>query len=460
MKNLYHGIFRGLTSLKALDLSKNGIGDIRDFMFAEVTGLKSLNLNSNLISALSSGVFRHLFFLEDLSLEQNNLSSIPRMAFEGLNNLKTLNLRQNNFNKIPTLSIRRLLGLGKLFLSRNPIASIRRDDFNGLDSLRHLWLDECLLDEVQPKTFHGLNLMTLVLEHNRITRLPDLGEMKELKVLKLHANPWVCDYRAVSMLKWLIRHEVKNTNIPCQSPPNRQGNDLLIYTVNDLLNDTNIQKTSFFAYTETSLKSSHSDDASKQMNMEKHSETFSGSDEQLQDSIFSKMNTQQDFSHPTLLLNVDAVDELSSIENAKDEVDNNEKHEDNIGLLKTSSDVSIKGFSLREKVFMESTTSRTKIQRMKKDDIVHANSIFTITLASVVIVSAVLLLVITGIVVKKVFRSRNANVVSKVNKPKKSMIKRRRSGRYDFSKARAHQVNFDPCVYGVFSKPTNEEIKN
>ena len=235
--------FKQLSSLTDLDLSNNQIQKIFDGSFADLENVTNLNLNLNDIASLDDYVFRGLISLEDLVLQQNNIKFISQLAFKGLENLKTLNLKQNNLAEFPTKSLRVLPSLTTLYAGKNPISSLERGVLKGMSSLRHLWLEKCQIKTVARRAFNDKNLQTLVLEKNNLTRLPNLGRLKELRILYLDENPWQCDRSALPMLAWLQRHNMMESIATCANPVSRRGRNLLSFSPEELERTETVETT-------------------------------------------------------------------------------------------------------------------------------------------------------------------------------------------------------------------------
>ena len=221
--------------MENLNLGNNRIQKISDGSFSGLEHAADLNLNFNDIESLNDYVFRGLSSLEHLVLQQNNISYISPFAFKELDKLKTLNLKQNRLTKFPTKSLRVLTSVSTLFVGKNPILSLDRGFLKGLRSLKDLWLEECLIESVAKRAFNDKDIRTLVLEGNRLTSLPNLGRMEQLRVLNLDRNPWRCDRNALSMLTWLHRHDLMDVTVTCASPKNRKNRNLLTFSAEELV---------------------------------------------------------------------------------------------------------------------------------------------------------------------------------------------------------------------------------
>ena len=241
LREIIIGTFRGLSSAASLDLGSNYIRTIRDGSFAGLHSVVDLNLNLNEITSLDDYVFRGLTSIMDLILQRNNITYISPLAFKGLDRLTTLNLKENRITKIPTRSLRVLPQLMILYLGENPISFIDRKSFKGLRSLLTLWLEGCEIRRIAKRAFSGRKIETLVLEQNQLSRLPNLGRMDQLQVLRLGGNPWVCDGGAEHMLAWLLRHDLIENIVTCVDPASRRGRNLLSFSLEELLSDDDIE---------------------------------------------------------------------------------------------------------------------------------------------------------------------------------------------------------------------------
>uniref|UniRef100_A0A671XZL4 Slit homolog 3 (Drosophila) n=1 Tax=Sparus aurata TaxID=8175 RepID=A0A671XZL4_SPAAU len=99
------GAFQDLRLLERLrtrtnvkDLSENQIQSVPRKAFRGITSVKNLQLDSNHISCIEDGAFRALRDLEILTLNNNNITLIPLSSFNHMPKLRTLRLHSNNLH--------------------------------------------------------------------------------------------------------------------------------------------------------------------------------------------------------------------------------------------------------------------------------------------------------------------------------------------------------------------------
>lgn len=196
-----HGDFEGLSSLRYLHLSWNGIREKGQGAFSGLKGadqfshfefLYELDLSHNHLREVSRNQFLGLRSLIELDLQHNNISSLADNAWAGLINLLKLRLC---YNRITNLKSSSFAGLGKvhvLFIRYNTISTIRDDAFKGLGSLANLDLTNNRIQVLRSRIFMELqnSLIYLHLEENLIQILSHdtFSNLTNLKRLYLNSN--------------------------------------------------------------------------------------------------------------------------------------------------------------------------------------------------------------------------------------------------------------------------------
>ena len=141
--------FRGIASLKTLELSGNAISQLSRNMFQHVaSSLRALYLESNLIETIDPSTFLDFQDLKTLSLRDNIIQELNSDNFQGLENvLITLNLAENSIRRINANAFSRLVTLEQLELYHNRLLNVTMPRaFDGLTNLLELWISEsCFL---------------------------------------------------------------------------------------------------------------------------------------------------------------------------------------------------------------------------------------------------------------------------------------------------------------------------
>ncbi len=210
------GVWRGLGSLKQLDLRENqlwrirpgalsallslenlllywnNIGRIENGSFAGLQSLKVLDLTSNKISVVEVGAFECLKNLEKLYLRFNDIRNIAGV-FSGLHSLKILSLSGNEISKIEEGTFDSTGNLEQLHLSSNKLSFARlngADVWRGLSSLKYLGLSSNKMFYIEKGAFASLNtLEQLDLNLNKLRSVDGLFDgLYRLKYLFLYYN--------------------------------------------------------------------------------------------------------------------------------------------------------------------------------------------------------------------------------------------------------------------------------
>ncbi|KAF3703070.1 Toll-like receptor 5 Precursor [Channa argus] len=191
--------------------------DNKTFEGLKNSSVRILDLSKNWIFALQQWVFSALKEVMIIDLSKNRVNQIHRNAFEGLQgNLKTLNLSHNLLGEIYSHTFASLTSLRVLDLSYNHIGVLGYASFNGLPNLRGLFLTgnslrqlgfpsflpslDCLTlkdNKLKPSsmssvTMFASNLILLDIQDNRLTDLGDVymlvTQLKRLKHLFFGGN--------------------------------------------------------------------------------------------------------------------------------------------------------------------------------------------------------------------------------------------------------------------------------
>ncbi|XP_012250578.2 lutropin-choriogonadotropic hormone receptor isoform X2 [Athalia rosae] len=198
-------------NLTKLDLTNNNITYIPAFAFHQFSTLEILLFRRNHLVSINVSAFVNSTNLKILELDDNLLTEIPR-AIVQLHNLEDLSITNNRIQRIESGLLQHIKSLVSLDLRGNPIKVIHPGSFQGLQKLRKL-----ILSDVRDlKEFPNLNgtgslellrldrarlrdvpsglcltcpkLKSLDLKSNHLTRIPNLKECSDLRVLDLTSN--------------------------------------------------------------------------------------------------------------------------------------------------------------------------------------------------------------------------------------------------------------------------------
>ena len=200
---ILNGMFRGLISLKLLDLSRNKIQQIKSTAFRDLKQLEEIYLNLNYLIAIHKYLFNLNTNLNKSDLSHNKLRYIENNTFGNLNKLATVNLHGNKlayiqkgmltglshgkfshyeasrstvFNLLQLLIFLVKLCLSVTFLNtgENRIRIIEAKSFENMTNLNRLNLDKNNISNIHRSMFTGLcALLTLNLENNKIKAIED-----------------------------------------------------------------------------------------------------------------------------------------------------------------------------------------------------------------------------------------------------------------------------------------------
>ena len=185
--------FQGMTDFKVLDLSNNGLKELRPRVFQSVESLYYLNLQGNRLRTLPQGLFGNPTTLWKLNLSNNGLEVIEEGSFQGLELLNEMDLSNNSLSHLPSGIFRDVepdcsysyCGFF-LDLSNNRLTSVDERTFANLKRLTGLNMAWNQLEVLPARTFQNFeHLQSLYLQGNRLRTLPQglfrsLGSLKKL----------------------------------------------------------------------------------------------------------------------------------------------------------------------------------------------------------------------------------------------------------------------------------------
>ncbi|EHY52927.1 hypothetical protein HRR83_009389 [Exophiala dermatitidis] len=178
---------RRLERLQTLNLNSNRFtNDVIDIV-SQIPGLRELRLGENVLNGalnLRAGRFEHL---QVLDLHSNRIERIDEEGLARLKNLKVLDISHNKLTTLPW-DILSTLPLTELNGSKNQLSGTLFGGQTSLHALRRLDVSYNRLDGVSDVELDLPELRSLVLDGNKITRLPDLTKCKELQILRAAEN--------------------------------------------------------------------------------------------------------------------------------------------------------------------------------------------------------------------------------------------------------------------------------
>ncbi|CAG7734725.1 unnamed protein product [Allacma fusca] len=154
-------------------------------------GLVNIYIENNGIETLQPGIFKGLTELKMLQLSKNELTYVDEEAITNLPILGMLNLSRNNLTVI-NCTFKGLTVLFDLNLAYNRITVIHPDMFKEVVKIKYLELQGNLIESIDEKAFaYNQELLYLNLENNRITTLKPLtfAGLSKVDKLNIHNNP-------------------------------------------------------------------------------------------------------------------------------------------------------------------------------------------------------------------------------------------------------------------------------
>lgn len=211
------GEYMDLSMLKIIDMSNNGITDIKGKAFHHVTRVERLILNHNNISISEQDEINHhhpRVFSNFINLEELHLTNAFADNTDGAlaDDLHDIFVNSN------------LTKLIKLHLEQNEIKNFRDDRvFCDLPNLQHLYLGDNNIPSLNFNVTCLPKLTYLDLESNNITSFSDhdlatfdrftMPLRSENLIINMDGNPFRCDSAIKNLYNWLYKTKVKVRNL-------------------------------------------------------------------------------------------------------------------------------------------------------------------------------------------------------------------------------------------------------
>lgn len=183
------GLFKDMTDLKVLDLSRNHLNvcALSKINIGTLRAVESLDLSSNgLYTGMTDYFLADSPYLENLSLDSNSITKISQNTFSGSLSLTKISLHNNVILEIEDGAFDSLHRLTELDLSKNSITCIT--DFNLLN-LEVLNLSKNSIELFQSSTATDFfKLVHLDLSENKMSYFPLLPQVNNLEHLDVSRN--------------------------------------------------------------------------------------------------------------------------------------------------------------------------------------------------------------------------------------------------------------------------------
>jgi Leucine-rich repeat (LRR) protein len=160
--------------------------------------LQKISLKNCHIQRIHEEAFSNLKIVMEIYLDGNNLTKLAPKTFDGNYRLKTLVLTGNQLESLLPYQFPPLPELKKIDLSNSGLKEVSKMAFSNLDkSVEEVDLSGNFLTYLREDTFLSL---------------------KNLKLLNLARNPWVCDCRLQSLRDFVIHRNLFNPAANCAEP--------------------------------------------------------------------------------------------------------------------------------------------------------------------------------------------------------------------------------------------------
>lgn len=174
-----------------LDLSHNQVQNLTEETLAYRTGFHHLNLQANQIHFIQPGLFRDMTDLKVLDLSRNHLSvfALSKINIGPLTTVESLDLSSNGlFTGMSDYFLSESPSLESVSLSSNSITKIAQNTFSSSSALTKISLHNNVILEIEDGAFDSLSRLTeLDLSKNSIACITDFN-LCNLKVLNLSKN--------------------------------------------------------------------------------------------------------------------------------------------------------------------------------------------------------------------------------------------------------------------------------
>ncbi|KAL7847532.1 hypothetical protein AOLI_G00222500 [Acnodon oligacanthus] len=170
-----------LTSVQKLDLSGNGFyTDMSDYFLRDAPALMNLSLNGNSITKIGKETFSGCLGLRNIDLHNNVILEIEEGTFDSLQHLTELDLSMNSISCINDFN---LFQLKSLNLSKNSMTSFQSTDSDQEFELLYLDLRENKIHYF-PILPYNNKIIHLDLSRNQLRSVNCTGAAEELQYLK------------------------------------------------------------------------------------------------------------------------------------------------------------------------------------------------------------------------------------------------------------------------------------
>ncbi|XP_078533436.1 CD180 antigen [Lissotriton helveticus] len=218
--------FKGLVSLKYLNLSYNDMHTVQNVAFQDNVNLEFLDFTHTHLQVNGSRPFRNLQHLHMLNLSSSQTETSNRDLLKGLKNLVILNLKGNAFpsgiihsdnllQQVPNLEV--------LILSECKLVAINNEAFYTLTKLKYVFLKHNRLGMFSTNAFYDLRQIVLNFAENDIKIIPQkmVNGISGHSIIDLSYNPLDCSCTNIEFLTWFHNNKERMENLEetsCSTP--------------------------------------------------------------------------------------------------------------------------------------------------------------------------------------------------------------------------------------------------
>lgn len=187
--NIKVAAFDNLPALRSLSLAKNKLNSFKGDMFRSPENrssfIEELDLSGNELSYLFPSAFGYHPNLVRVSVNKNKFTVFPAELLAGLRRLEYINLSDNQLSSVDELNFASLPRLREVFLNNNKIDHFSEGSFRNSSQIQLVDLSNNKLNRIEERTFEGINKLSLNLDDNQLSELPDsLFDRNKIHVLE------------------------------------------------------------------------------------------------------------------------------------------------------------------------------------------------------------------------------------------------------------------------------------
>ncbi|XP_055839945.1 uncharacterized protein LOC129907663 [Episyrphus balteatus] len=183
------------------------------------SAVELLDLSHNDITTLDNVCFEGLIYVINLTITHNALHTIYLDAFSSLREVKFIDLSHNRLEYFDERIFEANTKLTSLNLSSNKFMSLQNKPLLRSSSIKYLNLNNAQITYIYPQMFKEIpNLKDVDISNNLMITLSAtaFNSLKNLQILNLEQNRWICDNGFDATLKLLKRKGIETRLHSCE----------------------------------------------------------------------------------------------------------------------------------------------------------------------------------------------------------------------------------------------------